>query len=220
MKAAGQRGIPCSFVVDGAGKLAYIGHPMYLDFPLEGLVAGTWDPVAGGKRIADANRRLGALDKEIMADTDEGRAAVAAFCKEFPMLAQTVELMSFQVLLDAKKYDRASAVAASLVDKAVAAKDASALNGIAWPLVDPENAIERRDLELAMKAATKAVEISKEKDGNILDTLARVWFWKKDYQKALELQRKAVQVGDNPDLKKALAEYEKLVAEGAKKDGQ
>ena len=30
MKAAGQGGIPCSFVVDKDGKIAYIGHPMYL----------------------------------------------------------------------------------------------------------------------------------------------------------------------------------------------
>jgi hypothetical protein len=30
MDAAGQNGIPCSFVVAG-GKIAYIGHPMSLD---------------------------------------------------------------------------------------------------------------------------------------------------------------------------------------------
>lgn len=28
MKPAGQGGIPCAFVVDGEGKIAYIGHPM------------------------------------------------------------------------------------------------------------------------------------------------------------------------------------------------
>ena len=31
MKAAKQNGIPCAFIVDGNGKIAYIGHPMYLD---------------------------------------------------------------------------------------------------------------------------------------------------------------------------------------------
>jgi thiol-disulfide isomerase/thioredoxin len=29
MYAAGEKGIPCVFVVDGAGKIAWIGHPMY-----------------------------------------------------------------------------------------------------------------------------------------------------------------------------------------------
>jgi Redoxin len=30
MKASGQSGIPCSFVVDKHGKIAYIGHPLFL----------------------------------------------------------------------------------------------------------------------------------------------------------------------------------------------
>ncbi len=32
MEPAGQGGIPCAFVVDAEGKLAYIGHPMEKDF--------------------------------------------------------------------------------------------------------------------------------------------------------------------------------------------
>lgn len=31
LKAAGQNGIPCAFVVNKSGKIAYIGHPMSLD---------------------------------------------------------------------------------------------------------------------------------------------------------------------------------------------
>src|SRR4030095_14718603 len=42
MKAAGQNGIPCCFLVDGTGKIVYIGHPMFLDLPMEQVVAGTW----------------------------------------------------------------------------------------------------------------------------------------------------------------------------------
>src|SRR4051812_29459821 len=42
MKASGQGGIPCTFVVGKDGRLAYIGHPMYLDLVLPKVVAGTW----------------------------------------------------------------------------------------------------------------------------------------------------------------------------------
>jgi hypothetical protein len=28
LQAAGQNGIPCAFIVDGSGKIAWIGHPM------------------------------------------------------------------------------------------------------------------------------------------------------------------------------------------------
>ena len=44
MKAAGRAGIPCSFVVDKTGKIAWIGHPMKLDDDLlEKIIAGNWD---------------------------------------------------------------------------------------------------------------------------------------------------------------------------------
>ncbi|MGY8756745.1 MAG: TlpA family protein disulfide reductase, partial [Phycisphaerales bacterium] len=33
MKAAGQNGIPTAFIVDGNGKVAWIGHPMSMDGP-------------------------------------------------------------------------------------------------------------------------------------------------------------------------------------------
>ncbi|MGA2497971.1 MAG: TlpA disulfide reductase family protein [Tepidisphaeraceae bacterium] len=43
-KAAGQAGIPCAFIVDKAGMIAWIGHPMTMDKVLEQVVAGTYDP--------------------------------------------------------------------------------------------------------------------------------------------------------------------------------
>ena len=44
LKAAGKSGIPCAFIVDKAGKIAWIGHPMTMDKVLEQVVAGTYDP--------------------------------------------------------------------------------------------------------------------------------------------------------------------------------
>lgn len=40
MTAAGQNGIPASFIVDRSGKIAWIGHPMELEKHLEKVVAG------------------------------------------------------------------------------------------------------------------------------------------------------------------------------------
>ncbi|MBX3409088.1 MAG: TlpA family protein disulfide reductase [Phycisphaeraceae bacterium] len=34
LRAAGQDGIPCTFIVGGDGKIAWIGHPMNMDEPL------------------------------------------------------------------------------------------------------------------------------------------------------------------------------------------
>ncbi len=43
MTAAGQNGIPTSFIVDRDGRIAWIGHPMNMDQPLAEIVAGTHD---------------------------------------------------------------------------------------------------------------------------------------------------------------------------------
>ncbi|HEY3780246.1 MAG TPA: TlpA disulfide reductase family protein [Fimbriimonadaceae bacterium] len=43
MKPTLQDGIPCSFVIDGSGKVAWIGHPMELDAALSQILAGTFD---------------------------------------------------------------------------------------------------------------------------------------------------------------------------------
>lgn len=43
MTAAKQDGIPTAFVIDKAGRLAWLGHPNGLDEPLEQILAGTFD---------------------------------------------------------------------------------------------------------------------------------------------------------------------------------
>src|SRR5262249_44495075 len=43
MEAAGQEGIPAAFIINGDGKIAWIGHPMQMDKPLEQIAAGKWD---------------------------------------------------------------------------------------------------------------------------------------------------------------------------------
>lgn len=43
MIAAGRNAIPCSFVIDRDGRLAYIGHPSRLDPVLDAIFAGSFD---------------------------------------------------------------------------------------------------------------------------------------------------------------------------------
>jgi len=83
MQAAQQRGIPCSFVVDGQGKIAYIGHPATLDEPLSQIVAGTWDPAAAKERL-EAEKQADALM------TTFGRATAAGKSDEAMAAARAV----------------------------------------------------------------------------------------------------------------------------------
>ncbi len=43
MFAAGKYGIPCAFIVNKEGKIAWVGHPMTMEKPLEEISNGTWD---------------------------------------------------------------------------------------------------------------------------------------------------------------------------------
>ena len=43
MEAAGQNGIPTSFIVGKTGLIEWIGHPMSMDEPLAEVVSGKWD---------------------------------------------------------------------------------------------------------------------------------------------------------------------------------
>ncbi len=43
MRPAGQNGIPAAFIVDGTGTIAWVGHPMGMDAPLESVIAGEFD---------------------------------------------------------------------------------------------------------------------------------------------------------------------------------
>ena len=216
MAAAGQDGIPCAFLVDGAGKIAYIGHPMFLDLPVEQVVAGTWDPKKGPAAIEAAMKAMEDIAGSIESDPKAALATIAEFEKAHPEYAKLVATMKFDALLGAGDFPAAYAWGSKLVDEAIAHKDAEALNDIAWKIVDPEAKWGKVDLDLALRAAEKGVALTDEKDAAVLDTLARVWFVKGDVAKAIEIETKAVAVASGKmkeDLERALAEYK---AKGAK----
>jgi thiol-disulfide isomerase/thioredoxin len=52
MEASGQRGIPTAFIINSDGKVAWIGHPMTMDEPLEQVVNGSWDLAAATETFA------------------------------------------------------------------------------------------------------------------------------------------------------------------------
>jgi hypothetical protein len=200
LAAAGVRGIPCAFIVDGNGKIAFFNHPLLLDLPLSRLVAGKWDPVKGPEEMQAGIK----LAQEILQmDRRMALSALETFEKEFPELAWTEVVRSrtasslpaakLRMLLLAGRNDDATALGTKLLEKGVKFNNPMALNEVAWLIVDPEMKIAKRDLDLAMNAATKAVELTKGEDGAILDTLARVYCWKGDLAKAIEIQTTAVE---------------------------
>jgi len=217
MQAAGQNGIPCAFIVDKDSKIAWIGHPGTMDRPLEQIVAGTWD-AAAAKKLFEEERaaeemqmKLGMMLRKANSDGnyEEVVATIRGMLEKNP--SDGLKFQLFELLAGpANKPDEAWKLGEELV--AANKSNAMMMNQIAWTIVDPEGAVKTPNLALAMKAAEAGVEASKNKDGSIIDTLARVVFLKGDVTRAIELQKKALDAAPagpmKESMKKTLEEYE------------
>lgn len=211
MKAAGQNGIPAAFLIDREGNIAWIGHPMMLDLPLDMMAKGTWDPVKGPAAIKKADEAMeGIFEKAQNGDFDGAITAFNAFATEYPSVAQGMQNTKLQLLLAGGKEADAYTLMQSMGETAMNEKDVETLNMIAWSIVDPESKLKDRNLELATRLAQKAVEISEGKSADVLDTMARVHFTKGEVDKAIDVQTKAVEQAKGrmkAQLEKTLEEY-------------
>ena len=217
MAAAGQRGIPASFLVDQKGNIAWIGHPGNVDVPLAAVVAGKRDYVKGPEMMKAASRAKREIYTAAAKDPQKALALLEKFTADYPLHATNLDDLRFNILSRLPKQKAAAEkLGTKLVDKAIAAKSPSALNAFAWDLVDPGSDREERFLDLALRAATAASDLMEGKDGAILDTLARAHFWRGDLDKALKTQELAVEYSKGnmqAELKKVLAEYEQAIAD-------
>lgn len=209
LTAAERPGIPCCFVVDGTGVLVWIGDPAYLELVLDPVLKGPTRPEALETLVIGVEKRLKRLTQLAKTDADKALVELTSVINDVPSLADKAENDVFAALLEHSHFKAAWPLGARVVKKAIASQDAVRLNELAWLIVNPKANHAERDLELAMQAASKGVEFTQGKDGNFIDTLARVHAWKGDFKKALELQRQAVAADpERADLKRALVEYE------------
>ena len=212
MKASGQRGIPTSFLVDKTGNIAWIGHPSAVDIPLAFVVADKWDYEEGPAMMKEISAQKSAIYKALSADPAKAYTLLAEFKREHPLAAKGLESLHFSIVSRLPEHKaEATKLGHEIVNEAIKAKNPGSLNGFAWNLVDPDVELEDRFLDLALLAANKALELGGEDDGAILDTAARVHFWRGDIGRALEIQKRAVEHSEGAmktSLQAVVAEYE------------
>ena len=92
MHASGRQGIPASFVVDGNGVIAWIGHPLGgLDDVIYGLLDGTFDLEAGKAALSEQENQQAEMQKRMqklqpyIAAVEKGDYDTA--CREIDLLA-------------------------------------------------------------------------------------------------------------------------------------
>lgn len=224
---ANVQGIPHAFIVNQDGKIAWMGHPATMDEPLDQIVNKKWDvKKARAERQKEldteeaANKEYAAVAPQLKKASDlwrsdkkdEASAVMLEAAEKAPNAGLGAGATAFKYLLTEKKdFTKAYAFA----DKMVAGAyndNPSALNMIAWTIVDPSLDISNRNADIALKAAKRAADLTDNNEPAILDTLARAYFVKGDKAKAIETQEKAVAIAGadmKADLQKSLEEFKK-----------
>lgn len=221
MTAAEQDGIPAAFIVNGEGKVAWIGHPAQIDKTLEEVVAGTYDMTKAAttyKEAKAAKAKLRQLSVALNKANKEGPAAMVKVLdeaiKESPELEKTVGALKFNMMAANKEanQDEVMKYGQRLIND-VFKEDANKLNELAWNFVDPERRggkANKAQITFALKAAQQAAEVSKGKEHAILDTLACAYFANGDKAKAIEYVKKAIALNpDETEYKDRLKTFEK-----------
>lgn len=230
MEGARQGGIPCAFVVDKDGTLAWVGHPAEMDEPLEQIVAGKFDRKAFGDSFNKQQLKMEEqvkLEKELAPlddlvqnrKIDEAIKLIDSKFSKFPMFAEELAMAKFQILLMVGREPEKAFAWAKEAAETHLSKSSEALNQIAWAILEGDM-MPKKDLDLALSLAEKAVKIDPE-EPSALDTLARAHFARKDVTKAVETQKKALELAKKKkaddeaieELSERLKEYETAAAE-------
>ncbi|AQT67318.1 Cytochrome c biogenesis protein CycY [Anaerohalosphaera lusitana] len=172
MDTYGVRGIPHAFIVDQQGKIVWHGHP------LDGL-----DEVL--PQVIDGNFDQLAYLKEKKLEQAQSEKLLAAYKGYFQNIKDNPE----------KAEEQAQYVLENTED------DANMLNALAWRILTnvPE---EKRDINLALEAAKKALEI--DPNAQIYDTYALACFQAGQIEEAIANQSKAVSMTEEKEWKDKL----------------
>ncbi|MFA1791637.1 hypothetical protein [Xanthomonas campestris] len=112
LEASGIPGVPAAYLVDGAGRVAWIGDPAEIADVLPDLVAGSWDVAAARNRwratasaasIAQLRLARDVMDALSAGQIGAARELVAAGERNLPALAEDPEfaILKFQTLAGA-----------------------------------------------------------------------------------------------------------------------
>jgi thiol-disulfide isomerase/thioredoxin len=216
MTAAGQAGIPAAFVVNKEGKIAWIGHPMELEKPLEKIVAGTWDMKEASeeqRKTAEMQAKLAKAQSKLQdalrsSDSKKLVAVVDEIISDVPETESIYGPVKLTALIKLDEQEKALDYAKKL-GKSDLSKQPEGLNGLAWAILDPDAGIKPSSklIEFALATARRADELAETKDAGIADTLAKAYFDSGEVAKAVETQERAIRLAKGGKYEPAIGEF-------------
>ncbi|MHC4992521.1 MAG: peroxiredoxin family protein, partial [Planctomycetota bacterium] len=177
MVAAWQGGLPTAFVVGRDGVIEWIGNPKSLEEVLDPLVSGRWDRAAAASAtpVPDVDFRRQNAKLAMAREAGDWAAALEAVDAIIATGREVYVPTRLRILLsDARDHERGYAYARQIVR--------DAWNGDGWLLMQvawliwgyPDAPIddEHRDMDLALKAMTRANELTGWSDWDYLSMQA------------------------------------------------
>jgi thiol-disulfide isomerase/thioredoxin len=208
MEAAKRDTLPSTFVVDKAGKVAFIGHPMQLDDVLPKVLAGTWKGEADVKAMEAVDQELDKVYTKFEKDPESGLKELAAFEAKHPEKTgqPMFQMTKVAMLVQAKKFDDAKSATEAILSKLAEKKSTTVLNNLRLVWSSKELNPDKKHVDLAVKAAEAMLKAEGEKDPMGLFAVAEAHNAAGDKAKAVEFAEKAVQNAEDDDQKSFLKE--------------
>lgn len=199
MVASGESGIPCAFVVNQDGRIAWKGHPMGgLDKVLAACLDGTFDAkkeaeaAAIKEKLSDINQQFNQVVKK--GDADKAMALIDEMDKLDPEGTASRGYHRAYVLLKLKGDYTAGQAIISKLENGPAKDNPRMLNQIAYLLLGlPDQ--NKVDHEMTLRLSKRLVELGDNaKESSAQTLLAKAYAANGQYDKAAEAQAKVVEI--------------------------
>lgn len=204
-------GIPTLFIVDGDGKVAWIGEASDLDKPLEELMAGTFDMKASADQYKtkmshfEAGRPI-STEFDAAVDKKNWEAAIEACNKLLaidPVIFDDSAVEKFSIMLQNQNKSTEAYSYAREIMAGIIKDDPDELNAVARTILDPKAKFDNRDYDLAIQAAQQGIDVTLGSKSSLYNSMALAYFAKGEKQKAID----SIQAGmalATPDEKEIL----------------
>ncbi|MBE7558764.1 redoxin domain-containing protein [bacterium] len=191
----GVPGIPHAFAVQ-AGRILWAGHPMGgLEEALARVLSGDWN--------IEKARKVDALTKSLEA-ADSPDAALPTVDELVKLDPSNLQYHTMKVDILTQKGDLVGARSAREAMIRALPRTTENLNQVAWMLATHED-IRQRDLAAAYRLGREAMQLSGGRHPAILDTMARVYFELGLVDRAIDAERRALELATDANMKAELA---------------
>jgi thiol-disulfide isomerase/thioredoxin len=219
MQAAGQRGIPAAFVVNGEGVIAWIGHPATLtEETLGQIIDGSFDTAAQAEKAKQESERRdaiqGTMEKFKNAlnerDMEKAEAAVAELeALNDPRVNLYLPMMRMDIAVKSKDGKTAGEHALAMLASAKQMQNKTqavyTLTQFASQLNNAEG-MEGLDRKIPVQLAEEASSLAGGNNPAVLSTLARAKFLAGDKEGAVAAQEEAIKHSEKEEQKAKLQE--------------